>query len=478
MTAATQTQRSNAHTLNALRLPSNADRVRFYHAAMGSPPVVTLTKALSAGILPTLPITAKLVRGTQPQTLATAEGHLDAHRQGVQSTRPKPTEERHQQIVDEVCSFPDVDTVRPPDASIILKVYDTKKEIDIDPAGRLPISTEGGGEYHVILYHYDSNYIHVELAKNRTKKELTEALHRSLEYFTNRGMDASYALLDNEFAMAGYKKFFRQKGLHMQLVPPNSHRRNMAERAIRTWKGQFISVLCTTDSNYPFSQCNQLVPQAEMSLNMVRTSRANPYISAWTLLHGAYDFLAHPIAPAGMRVAVHEKPEVRETWGPHALDGFYIGPARDHYRCYQVWLPATNSVRISDALAWFPETTPMPGMSPIDLLSTAIKDFSTLLSPLSNQDPAVRTARQPVAALQTSLLHDLRALRDIYADTPTTEHFPAAQREEPSAVVQRVEQTPPAIQPIPPPSPAQRVEPVSAQEVAPVAAQQVAPAIA
>jgi hypothetical protein len=115
---------------------------------------------------------------------------------------------------------------------------------------------------------------------------------------------------------------------------------------------------------------------------------------------------------------------------------------------------------------------------PIDLLSTAIKNFSTLLRSLSNQDPATRTARQPVDALHASLLHDLRALRNIYADTPTTEYFPAAQREEPSAVVQRVEQTPAAIQPIPPSSPAQRVEPVSAQRVAPVAAQQVAPTIA
>jgi hypothetical protein len=95
MTTAAQTQRRNAHALNALRLSNNAERVRFYHAAMGSPPVVTLTKALSAGILPTLPITAELVRKTQAQTLATAKGHLDAHRQGVQSTRPRPTEERH-----------------------------------------------------------------------------------------------------------------------------------------------------------------------------------------------------------------------------------------------------------------------------------------------------------------------------------------------------------------------------------------------
>jgi hypothetical protein len=49
----------------------------------------------------------------------------------------------------------------------------------------------------------------------------------------------------------------------------------------------------------------------------------------------------------------------------------------------------------------------MPGLSPIDLLSTAIKDFSTLLSSLSHQDPTARTARQPVNALfflQASLL--------------------------------------------------------------------------
>jgi hypothetical protein len=201
---------------------------------MGSPPVVTLKRHCGNGILPTLPITDSMLTKTPPHSLATAEGYLDAHRQGVQSTRPKPTEERHQQIVDEFCSFPDVDTARPPGASIIIKVYDAKKEIDIDLAGRLPISTEGGGEYYVVFYYYYANYIHVKLAKNRSNKELIEALHRGLAYYTDKGMDASYALLDNGFAMAGYKIFFRQKGLHMQLVPPNSHRRNMGERAIRT----------------------------------------------------------------------------------------------------------------------------------------------------------------------------------------------------------------------------------------------------
>jgi hypothetical protein len=69
-------------------------------------------------------------------------------------------------MIDEQCSFFAVDAAKPPGASIMVQVYDAKKEIDIDPSGRLPIHTEWGGEYHVVFYHYDGNYIHVELAKD------------------------------------------------------------------------------------------------------------------------------------------------------------------------------------------------------------------------------------------------------------------------------------------------------------------------
>jgi hypothetical protein len=48
--------------LVALSLTSNAQRVGFYHAALGSPPVATLLTALRANILPTLPIDIDMVR--------------------------------------------------------------------------------------------------------------------------------------------------------------------------------------------------------------------------------------------------------------------------------------------------------------------------------------------------------------------------------------------------------------------------------
>jgi hypothetical protein len=111
-----------------------------------------------------------------------------------------------------------------------------KCELDIDPTGRLPIHTEWGGDYHVVFYHYDANYIHVEFAQDRNKKTLAAALQKGLDFLNNHDMDSSYAILDKELSAPGYKKFFKSKGLHLQLVPPHSYRRNMAERTSCTWK--------------------------------------------------------------------------------------------------------------------------------------------------------------------------------------------------------------------------------------------------
>jgi hypothetical protein len=92
------------------------------------------------------------------------------------------------------------------------------------------------------------------------------------------------------------------------------------------------------------------------------------------------DYRAHPIAPAGIRVMVHLKPEIRDTWEPHAEEAFYLGPTLDHYRAYPVRLPETNSTRVSDTLQWFPVTVQLPGLSHAELLTAALDDFTTLLA--------------------------------------------------------------------------------------------------
>jgi hypothetical protein len=55
-------------------------------------------------------------------------------------------------------------------------------------------------------------------------------------------------------------------------------------------------------------------------------------------IFGQYDFNRAPLAPPGTRIIAHETPGRRRTWAPHGQDGWYIGPALEHYRCYTVYI--------------------------------------------------------------------------------------------------------------------------------------------
>jgi hypothetical protein len=59
-------------------------------------------------------------------------------------------------------------------------------------------------------------------------------------------------------------------------------------------------------------------------------------MSSYAQLNGHFDFNRTPLAPPGTRLIAHEKPDQRASWDPHGVDGYYMGPALDHYICYQV----------------------------------------------------------------------------------------------------------------------------------------------
>ena len=65
-----------------------------------------------------------------------------------------------------------------------------------------------------------------------------------------------------------------------QLVPPHNHRANAAEREIQTFKNHFKAGLASLDPNFPVCEWDRLLPQAFLTLNLLRASRANPKLSA------------------------------------------------------------------------------------------------------------------------------------------------------------------------------------------------------
>jgi hypothetical protein len=163
-------------------------------------------------------------------------------------------------------------------------------------------------------------------------------------------------ILDNA-ADRHTKELLRKRAVTFQLVAPNNHRRNAAEREMRTAQNQCICTFRAADDRYPENALFRLLPQAEKTLNLVRRSRINTDVAAWVELHGhAHDWNAHPMAPPGCPVLIYESPEQRVTMGDHGVPGFYINAADDHYRTYEVFVTATGHPRFSDTLAWLTYT--------------------------------------------------------------------------------------------------------------------------
>ena len=121
----------------------------------------------------------------------------------------------------------------------------------------------------MVLYRMDSNSIWAEAMKNRTEDEMILARDRALTRMRATGLTAVHQVLDNE-ASALYKKAITDSGMPYERVPPDNHRRNLAERLMQTWKAHFISVPSGTATEFPMHLCDLVMPQAEQQLLLLR----------------------------------------------------------------------------------------------------------------------------------------------------------------------------------------------------------------
>ena len=180
-------------------------------------------------------------------------------------------------------------------------------------------------------------YIHCEPMTSRHQTSYITAYKSTLSFWDTLGHKPLYQRLDNETSSA-LEQYASKNNVSIQYCPPGQHRSLKAERAIRTFKNHFIATLCTVSSNFPLNLWDKLLPQVELCLNHLIPYGPNPHLSAYEGLHGCnFDFRAHPIAPAGAKVLIHDKPSARESWAPHGVLGFYLGPSKHHYRCFDVW---------------------------------------------------------------------------------------------------------------------------------------------
>jgi hypothetical protein len=167
--------------------------------------------------------------------------------------------------------------------------------------------------------------------------------------------------------------------MNYQLVTPHCHRTNAAERAIRTFKEHLKYGLAAVDPDFHIHLRDRLLPQAEITLNLLRASRLHPQLSASAHYHGLVDYNKTAFGPPGCKIIAHEKPSKRRTWEAHGQPGWSLGLAMQHYRCHKVYITATASERIVDTLEFFPQNSPMRQMSFTDLILMASQDMTGAL---------------------------------------------------------------------------------------------------
>ena len=121
-------------------------------------------------------------------------------------------------------------------------------------------------------------------------------------------------ILDNEVSADFRRTIVDDWGDTYQLVPPNVYQRNIAERAIRTFKAHFLSVLAGVDPTFPKFMWDNLLAQTELTLNHRCQATLNPSMSEWEYFNGAFEYAATPLGPIGCKIIIHTTSNNRKSW--------------------------------------------------------------------------------------------------------------------------------------------------------------------
>ncbi len=353
---------------SAYNLPSISQTIRYLHAAAGFPAKDTWIKAINNGNYKTWPgITAKLVSKHFPESVETQKGHMKKQRQNVRSTKEK--------VIISAASDNEELTRATSKQNIMVKVINADATVYTDQTGRFPVQSSRGNTSLMVFFDVDANYIDAEPIRNHHDNQMIPA-YQALWRRTSRGRTCKpmVHILDNE-ASEAFKEEIR-KNCTLQLVPLDTHRRNLAERAIQTFKSHFIAILAGVDESFPMNLWDRLIPQAVLTLNLLRQSNKTPSISAYQHVNGNFDYNKMPLGPLGCAVEVHESTNRRRTWDPRTITGWYVGTSNEHYRCHKVFCKRTRAERISDTV-WFKHRyITQPTITSNDMVIKAIGDLS------------------------------------------------------------------------------------------------------
>ena len=173
----------------------------------------------------------------------------------------------------------------------------------------------------MIAYHCDSNAVLDVPFKSRVDRHHLIAYNTIIQRLKDRKLIVDLQILDNETSKVYKQTITSDWDIHFQLVPPHIHHRNADKRAIGTFNTHFLSILAGVAEDFPKHCWDLLLPQAELTLNLLCQSQVQPMISAYGCMHGPFDYNATPLGPLGCAVIIHKKNAQRHTWDFRGHEG-------------------------------------------------------------------------------------------------------------------------------------------------------------
>ena len=380
-------------------LPSIEQGIKWMHAVCGYPVKSTWLKAIKAGNFIGWPLlTEKNVSKYYPETDETAKGHMNQARKNVRSTKKaQPFEQA--QFVKALRGKKEKD--------LFVRIYDVRETIFTDQTGQFPTRSQRGNKYIMVLVEIDSNAILVEPMSSRKDQEMIRAYDALVNRLKRVGCTPKKHVLDNEISENMKNHIRDTHKFQIELVPPGNHRRNAAEVAIRNFKAHFLSVLAGTAESFPPSLWDRLLPQTEITLNLLRQSNATPTVSAYAHLCGPFDYNKMPLAPMGCEVQVHEKTDKRGTWSYHSVDGWYLNTSPEHYRVHNCHIKSTKQERLTDTVQFKHKRLTNPELSPHDKIMQAVAQCKEIL-----QGKVTGRPQQQATEIKAILQDITKAMRD------------------------------------------------------------------
>jgi hypothetical protein len=215
----------------------------------------------------------------------------------------------------------------------------------------LPDVCSSGTRYFQVSCY--GGYINLQPLRSLRQEHTTVALKGTVEFFRQHGVEITEIRMDNQQSVA-LLQMAKTLKIKWDLGSPYVKNPNRSERAIRTAKNHIIAARAGFYPECPHTYLDKCLYQIEMTLNIVRPFEYDPSISAYEGLHGCtFNFQQHPIAPVGTKVLTWDAPDHRGSWADHGVPAVYLGPALNHFRAFELWMPNTSAARITNTVWWF-----------------------------------------------------------------------------------------------------------------------------